>query len=160
MAFVRSIGRGLAAGVVGTAAMTAYQLAVAKAQGKPLQTPVPHRWADAPAPAQAAKKIADRVGQGRRFTREDVPLLTNAMHWLYGVGWGVVFGIAAGGDDPVVEGLAFGTAVWVSSYAELVPLGIYRPPWKYPPQELALDLSYHLVFGLAAAGTLAALRDD
>jgi hypothetical protein len=154
---VRSLARGLAAGVVGTAAMTAYQLAVAKAQGKPLSTPVPHRWADAPAPAQVAKKLADAVGQGRRLTRDDVPLLTNVMHWLYGVGWGAAFGVAVHGEHPVAEGVAFGTAVWATSYAELVPLGIYRPPWKYPSKEIALDLSYHLVFGIAAAGTVAVI---
>jgi hypothetical protein len=157
VSLVRSVARGLAAGVAGTAAMTAYQLAVAKAQGKPLQTPVPHRWADAPAPAHVAKKLADRVGHGRRFTREDVPLLTNAMHWLYGIGWGVAFGVAADGDHPLAEGVAFGTAVWAASYAELVPLGIYEPPWKYPPKDIALDLSYHLVYGLAGAGALAVI---
>ena len=131
--------------------MTAYQLAVAKAQGKPLSTPVPHRWADAPAPAQVAKLIADRVGQGRRFTREDVPLLTNAMHWLYGASWGAVYAAAPGG------GLAFGTAVWGAAYAELVPLGIYKPPWEYEPKELALDWSYHAVYGLGVAAAYAAL---
>ena len=154
--------RGVVAGVAGTGVMTAYQLAVAKLQGKPLSTPVPHRWADAPAPAQAAKKAADAVGQGQRFTREDVPLLTNAMHWLYGVGWGAFYGAAAGRvePDPVGGGLAFGIGVWGASYAELVPLGIYQPPWKYPAKELALDLSYHLVYGLAVAGAYAALAKD
>jgi len=33
------------------------------------------------------------------------------------------------------------------------PLGIYEPPWRYPPKELAIDLSYHLVYGLGVAGT-------
>jgi hypothetical protein len=148
---VKSLLRGFVAGIAGTAAMTAYQLAVAKAQGKPLATPVPHRWADAPPPAQVAKKAAEAVGQGGRFTREDVPLLTNAMHWLYGISWGLVYAATP------VNGLVFGTGVWASAYAELVPLGIYRPPWKYPPQELALDWSYHAVYGLAVAAAYAAL---
>ena len=148
---LRSLARGIAAGLAGTAAMTAYQLAVAKAQGKPLATPVPHRWADAPAPAQVAKKIADALGEGRRFTREDVPLLANAMHWLTGVSWGAVYGAAP------VNGLAFGTAVWAASYGELVPLGIYEPPWRYPAKVLALDWSYHAVYGLAVAGAYAVL---
>ena len=26
-------------------------------------------------------------------------------------------------------------------------MGLYDPPWKTPPAELALDLSYHLVYG-------------
>jgi uncharacterized membrane protein YagU involved in acid resistance len=152
--------RGVVAGVAGTGVMTGYQLAVAKLRGKPLATQVPHRWADAPAPAQAAKKIADALGQGRRFTRDDVPLLTNVMHWLYGVTWGAVYSAAAGRSepDPVAGGLAFGAGVWSASYAELVPLGVYEPPWKYPAQELALDLSYHLVYGMAVAGVYAALE--
>jgi hypothetical protein len=154
--------RGLIAGAAGTGAMTAYQLAVAKLQGKPLSTPVPHRWADAPAPAQVAKKLADLVGEGRRLTREDVPLLTNAMHWFYGVGWGGAYGLAVGrsAPDPLIAGPALGAGVWTASYAELVPLGIYQPPWKYPAKVLALDLSYHLVYGLAVAGAYAALADD
>jgi hypothetical protein len=154
--------RGVVAGFAGTGAMTAYQLAVAKLQGKPLSTQVPQRWADAPAPAQVAKKIADAVGQGRRFTREDAPLLADVMHWLTGVGWGTVYGAAVGrsAPDPLVAGVEFGTGVWTASYVELVPLGVYQPPWKYPARELALDLSYHLVYGLAVAGAYAALERD
>jgi hypothetical protein len=156
---IASIGKGIVAGVAGTAAMTGYQLTVAKLRGAPLATPVPHKWADAPAPAQVAKKAADALGQGRRFTRDDVPVLTNAMHWLYGISWGALYGAAAGSvaPRPVVGGMAFGTGVWGSSYAELVPLGIYQPPWKYPAKELALDLSYHLVYGVAVAGAFALL---
>jgi uncharacterized membrane protein YagU involved in acid resistance len=159
---MHSLLRGLVAGVAGTGVMTAYQLAVAKLRGKPLATPVPHRWADAPPPAQVAKKAADAIGQGRRFTREDVPLLTNAMHWLYGVTWGAFYGVAAGAAKPdaVAGGLAFGTGVWGAAYAELVPLGVYKPPWKYPPKELAVDLSYHLVYGLAVAAAYEALDRD
>jgi hypothetical protein len=151
--------RAVAAGVAGTAAMTAYQLAVARLQGKPGGTPVPQRWADAPAPAQVAKKAAEALGQGRRVTLKDVPTVTNAMHWLYGVSWGALYGAAASTarPGPVAGGLAFGAGVWGASYAELVPLGVYEPPWKYPPRELALDLSYHLVYGVAVAATFAAL---
>jgi hypothetical protein len=149
---LKSLGRGLVAGLAGTAVMTAYQLAVAKARGKPLATPVPHRWADAPPPAQVAKKIADAVGQGRRLTREDVPRLTNLVHWLYGVSWGAAYAASP------VNGVVFGTGVWAAAYAQLVPLGIYEPPWTYPPEELALDWSYHAVYGLAVAAAYAALE--
>jgi hypothetical protein len=149
---VRSIGKGVAAGLAGTTVMTAYQLAVAKLRGQPLSPPVPHRWADAPPPAQVAKKAADAVGQGRRLTREDVPLLTNVVHWLYGAGWGAAYALL--GRPP---GAAFGAGVWGAAYAELVPLGIYEPPWKYPAKELALDLSYHVVYGVTVGQAFAAL---
>jgi hypothetical protein len=146
MGAMRTIGRGVVAGLAGTAAMTAYQLAVARLRGQPLLTPVPHRWADAPPPAQVAKRAAEALGHGRMLTREDVPWLTNTVHWLYGTGWGVAFVLLGRPPGPL-----FGAGVWAAAYAELVPLGIYEPPWEYPLQELALDLSYHLVYGVAVA---------
>jgi hypothetical protein len=151
---VGSVARGVVAGAAGTAAMTAYQLAVAKLRGQPLATPVPRTWADAPAPAQVAKRIL-----GRRVTKQQAPLLTNAMHSLTGIGWGAVYGPLqrSVGGSAAATGAGFGTGVWAASYAELVPLGIYNPPWTYPPQELALDLSYHLVYGVAVAAAYAAL---
>jgi hypothetical protein len=156
---VASVGKGIVAGVAGTAAMTGYQLAVARLRGQPLGPAVPHRWADAAPPAQVAKKAANALGFGERLTRQDVPRLTNAMHWLYGTSWGGLYGGAAGAvqPNPVIGGVAFGTSVWGASYAELVPLGIYEPPWRYPVKQLALDLSYHLVYGLAVAGAYAVI---
>lgn len=155
---LRRAARGLVAGVAATAAMTAYQLAVAKARGEPLRTPVPRTWDEAPAPAQVAKRLADATG--RSLTKEQVPLATQVMHWLYGVSWGPAFGLAVRDHDgsPLPKGLAAGTAVWAAGYAQLVPLGIYEEPWQYPARELALDLSYHLVYGVALAGAYAALR--
>lgn len=154
-----ALGRGLVAGVAGTAAMTAYQLAVAKARGQRLDTPVPRTWADAPAPAQLAKKAATAVGKPRAVTKQDVPLLTNAIHWAYGLTWGIVYGLVARAAEPnpAAGGIGLGVSLWASSYAELVPLGIYRPPWEYPLPELGLDLSYHLVYGVGVAAAYAAL---
>jgi hypothetical protein len=146
--------RGVVAGVAGTAAMTAHQLLVGRHRGRPLRTPVPRTWAEAPAPAQVAKRLL-----GRRVTKQQVPLLTNVMHWGYGVSWGIPYGVvrAARGGREIPSGAALGAAVWALSYAQLVPLGIYEPPWRYPPRELALDLSYHLVYGFGVAGAYAAL---
>jgi hypothetical protein len=151
--------RGLAAGVAGTAVMTAYQLAVRKARGERLDTPVPRTWAEAPAPAQVVKKAAEAVGHGRDVTKKDVPAITNALHWAYGTSWGIVYGLIARRAAPRAAsgGALLGSALWGASYAELVPLGVYEPPWRYPPQELALDLSYHLVYGAAVAGVYEAL---
>lgn len=41
--------------------------------------------------------------------------------------------------------------VWVMAYIELVPVGLDEPPWRYPAEELVIDLSYHLVYGAATA---------
>jgi hypothetical protein len=150
---VKMLLRGVAAGLAGTAAMTAAQLAAAKLRGQPLRTRQPRTWADAPAPAQVVKKAADAVGEGRHVTKKDVPLLTNAMHWAYGTTLGVLYVLGASRlhPKPILGGVGFGIGAWTASYVQLVPLGIYEPPWRYPAGELALDLGYHLVYGQAVA---------
>ena len=150
---MKTLLRGVVVGLVGTAAMTAAQLAAARARGRPLRTPVPETWSQAPAPAQVAKRAAEAIGEGGRVTKEDVPLLTNAMHWGYGTALGVIYTLAARGSArrPFARGLRLGVAAWGASYAQLVPFGIYQPPWRYPAEEVALDLSYHLVYGAAVA---------
>jgi hypothetical protein len=144
----------MAAGAAGTAAMTAWQELSARLSpggepGDPGESPA-DPWEAAAAPAKVAKLAADRLGI--EVSPERIPLLTNAMHWATGTGWGTAFGLLRGARRarPLRAGLAFGVGVWAGSYAQLVPLGIYEPPWRYPPAVLAMDLSYHLVYG---AGT-------
>lgn len=138
--------------------MTGWQMLSAKLQSsgeEPTQAepePPADPWEQASAPA----KVAKRVGEGvfmRDVSTDLIPLLTNVMHWGYGTGWGAVYGLVADtlGRSRVPDGLLFGTAVWVMSYVQLVPMGLYEPPWKYPPRELAMDLSYHLVYGAGLA---------
>jgi len=163
---MRAIGWGLFAGAAGTAAMTVWQELAAKLQSSdqasaepPGSSPGP--WASAPAPARVAKLIGEGVFQ-INVPAEKIGLLTNVMHWGTGTGWGAAYGLLAAtrGRSTLREGLAFGTFVWLSSYAQLVPLGIYEPPWKYPLRVEALDLSYHLVYGGATAVAFAVLPTD
>ena len=58
---------------------------------------------------------------------------------------------------PLVGAAALGVGVWAAAYAQLVPLGIYEPPWRYPIRTIALDVSYHLVYGSAVSGAHRAL---
>ncbi len=159
---------GLAAGVVGTGFMTVWQVLAAKLKSSSQdgaaepQEPPQDPWESASAPAKVAKRISEGVFH-TPVSPERIPLLTNAMHWGYGTGWGTVYGLAAGSarDAPgLTAGAGFGTAVWVMSYVQLVPMGLYDPPWKTPPQELALDLSYHLIYGLGVAGAYRLLKQD
>lgn len=86
-------------------------------------------------------------------------MLTTVAHWGYGTTWGAVYGLvqATAGRAPLRHGLLFGTGVGAASYTMLVPMGIYRPPWTYAPDELALDLSYHLAYGAGLGASYAAL---
>lgn len=163
---LRAIGKGLLAGVVGTAAMTAWQELAAKLQspsGKEGAKPdrsTQDPWEIAPAPARVAKLIGERAFH-LEVPAEKIGFLTNAMHWGTGTGWGAAYGLLAAtrGGSNLGDGFAFGTLVWGASYAQLVPLGIYEPPWKYPSRVLALDVSYHLVYGTATALAFAVLSD-
>lgn len=153
-----ALGRGLLAGVLGTGAMTGWQMLSAKLQSSGKEAPeAPSEppqdpWEQASAPAKVAKRIGEGVFK-RDVSADLIPLLTNVTHWGYGTGWGAVYGLVAGtfGTSRVRDGLLFGTAVWTMSYVQLVPIGLYDPPWAYPPKELAMDLSYHLVYGAGLA---------
>ena len=37
------------------------------------------------------------------------------------------------------------------SYADLVPIGLYELPWTYPPQDIALEVFFHLAYGSATS---------
>jgi hypothetical protein len=105
-------------------------------------------WKRAPAPAQMARLILRSVF-GVEVGPEKIGLLTNVSHWAYGTGWGVVYALVRqdSARPALRSGLVFGAGVWTMSYVQLVPVGIYELPWKYPPGVLGLDLSYHLVYG-------------
>jgi hypothetical protein len=115
-------------------------------------------WDEAPAPAQVAKRIGHDI-LGVDMSPDLIPAVTQAMHWAYGISWGVVYSLANGRDrsrgSDARRGMQFGLVVWAMSYAQLVPLGIYEPPWRYPITELASDLGYHLAYGI---GTVSAFR--
>jgi hypothetical protein len=156
-----AIARGLLAGVAGTGAMTAYQKALSRASNDESDdTPSEDPWQDAPAPAQVAKRVLEGVFHVE-VTPAQIPLLANVMHWAYGTAWGSAYGVLQGTlrTRALLLGPAFGAGVWAASYAALVPMGIYRPPWRYAPNELAMDLSYHLVYGTGAALAYEALDD-
>src|SRR5438270_13898024 len=71
-----TIGRGLVAGVVGTAAMTVSSTVEAKLRRRPSST----------APADAAAKVLGI----KEFTDESAhSRFSNLVHWGYGTGWGV-----------------------------------------------------------------------
>lgn len=164
-----ALGRGLVAGAIGTAVMTGYQMLVARIRESAddeeestsaAQEPPADPWEEAPAPAQVARRVIEGL-TGREVPASRIGLLTNVTHWTYGIAWGGLAGILLGSTGtarPVREGLALGSAVWGTSYATLVPIGIYEPPWEYPPAELAIDFSYHAVYGAGVAGAFRLLE--
>jgi hypothetical protein len=151
--------RGIAAGVAGTGAMTAWQdLSARLKHAMPMDVDErfrdeePDPWAKAPAPAQLAKRMIEAV-TGRPVPPSQIHLLTNVVHWGYGTALGTVYALAHERfrSRPLVAGAVFGLGVWAWSYATLVPAGLYKPPWQYPAKTIAKDISYHLVYGTGTA---------
>jgi hypothetical protein len=154
-----ALARGLLAGATGTAAMTAAQQLSSRLHPNDNSEPRSgDPWGQAPAPAKAAKRVLERVFH-LRVPASRIGLLTHTTHWLYGIGWGAIYGLVQEIviAPPVRHGLLFGSGVWGASYLQLVPMGIYEPPWRYPVRMLALDASYHLVYGTFVANTYNAL---
>lgn len=107
----------------------------------------------APVPAQVARKVL-KGAFNRTVPPEKIGLLTNVMHWGVRDQLGLAVRGAAGelAGPRLAQGVLFGAGVWAMSYLTLVPMGLYGPPWRYPPKELVLDLSYHLAYGLGRCG--------
>jgi hypothetical protein len=132
-----SIGKGLVAGFVGTAAMTVSSTLEAKLR----------RRAPSSAPARATTKVLgiasfeDDVAQAR---------FNDLSHWGYGTSWGVLRGLlAATGMSARVATVAHGAAIWGSAQVMLPALEVAPPVVFWAPEEVAIDLFHHTVYALA-----------
>ena len=132
-----SIGRGLLAGFVGTAAMTISSTLEARLRGRAPST-APAR---ATAKALGISSFEDSVAQAR---------FNDLSHWGYGTGWGIVRGLLdAAGLPPRAATAAHGAAVWVSEQVTLPALDVAPPSVFWPKQEIAIDAFHHAVYALA-----------
>jgi hypothetical protein len=132
-----SIGRGLVAGLAGTAAMTVSSTLEAKLRGRAPST----------APARATAKVLgikafeDPVAEAR---------FNDLSHWGYGTGWGVVRGLlAAAGLSPRAATLAHGAAIYGAEQVTLPALEIAPPAIFWGTQEIAIDAFHHAVYAAA-----------
>ena len=144
-----AVRAGVAAGTAGTAAMTVAQMVYYKlTAAQPSSVPV-----------QVARRIATGV------LHRDLPppqggvdtVLNNAMHWIYGISWGALFGLAAAGRRPGA-GVAFGVVVWGASLVHLPAMKLAPPVWEQGPEAIVPDLGFHVIYGTATAAAYHALR--
>jgi hypothetical protein len=141
-----AIGRGLLAGAVGTAAMTASSTLEQKRRGRAPST----------APADAAMKVLGIEGFCDDGARSR---FSNAVHWAYGTSWGVPRGVlAAAGLGPAAATAAHGGALWASEQVMLPALGVAPPLWQWGAVEVAIDATHHLVYAVATSLAYEALR--
>ncbi len=131
-----SIGKGLFAGVAGTALMTVSSTIEMKARDR----------SGSSAPADAAGKV---LGVQPR-NPEGKARFATAVHWGYGTGWGAVRGLigAAGITGPAATLMHFGV-VWATEMVMLPSLGVAPPVTEQAPLETGIDAWHHLVYASA-----------
>jgi hypothetical protein len=131
-----SVGKGLAAGLVGTAAMTVSSTLEARIRGR----------APSSTPADAASKVlgvapVDEQGE-QRFNQ--------LVHWGYGTGWGAVRGLLGGlGLRGLPANVSHLAAVWGAEQVVLPATGAAPPATQWGAREIAIDLWHHVVYATA-----------
>jgi hypothetical protein len=132
-----AIGRGLLAGLAGTAAMTISSTLEARLRGR----------APSSAPARATTKVL-----GIREFDSDLAYarFSDLSHWGYGTGWGIVRGLlAATGMSPRRATLAHGAAIYGAAQVTLPALEIAPPSIYWGLNEVAIDAFHHAVYAAA-----------
>ncbi len=142
--FASALGKGLVAGVVGTAAMTVSSTVEAKRRGRDAST----------APADAATKVLgvqpkDKATKAR---------FSNVVHWTYGSAWGTARGVLAelGLGTRAATAVHF-LALWSSEAIALPALGVSPPVSEWGATEIAIDAGHQLVYVLTTSAVYAYL---
>ena len=132
------VGKGLFAGVVGTAAMTVSSTLEMKIRDRPGSS----------APAEAAGKVLGVEPKGE----EEQARFSNMVHWSYGTSWGAVRGLigAAGLEGPGAAAAHLGV-VWGTEQVMLPALGVAPPCWRGGVKEVAIDTLHPLVYAGATS---------
>src|SRR3954464_14344963 len=141
-----TIGRGLVAGVAGTAAMTVSSTVEAKLRGRPFST----------APADAAAKV---LGIQEFATEGAHSRFSNLVHWGYGTGWGIPRALLGmngrSSARATAEHLA---ALWGSEQVMLPALSVAPPITFWGREEIAIDGFHHAVYALSTAAAYEVLK--
>lgn len=138
-----AVGRGIVAGLAGTAAMTVSSTLEARMRRRAAST----------APARATAKVLGI----REFDSDLAQARWNDLsHWGYGTGWGVLRGLLGATDlSPRQATLAHGAAIYGAAQVTLPALEIAPPSIFWGAKEIAIDALHHAVY---AAATGAAYR--
>jgi hypothetical protein len=132
-----AIGRGLVAGLAGTAAMTVSSTLEARLRHRAFST----------APARATAKVLGI----KEFDSDLAQARWNDLsHWGYGTGWGVLRGLlGATPMSPRAATFAHGAAIYGAAQVTLPALEIAPPSIFWGVKEIAIDALHHAVYAAA-----------
>ena len=140
MEILEAVGLGLAAGVIGTGALTLAEKAEMRLTGREASS----------VPGQVGAKL---MGRDPGANPSVVKRLDPIVHWGHGIALGAVRGLLdVAGLGPVAATLVFFPIVWGGDAALYRALGIAPPPWRWTGGELGTDLFGKGVLALATSG--------
>lgn len=132
-----SVGKGLFAGLAGTAAMTLSSTLEMKLAGREASD----------TPALAAGKV---LGVEPRDA-ESKAKFGNIVHWTYGTAWGAARGlISLTGLRGPAACVAHFAAVWGAAQVMLPALDVAPPATEWSVEQLATDVLHHAVYAAVA----------
>jgi hypothetical protein len=136
-ALARTLGKGILAGLAGTAAMTVSSTIEAKLRGR--------AFSDAPARATAKVLGIREFDDARAKAR-----FSDLSHWGYGTAWGIARAVMRElGLGPKLATPAHFAAIWGSAAVMLPALEIAPPFVFWGAEEVAIDVFHHLVYATA-----------
>jgi hypothetical protein len=134
----QNIGKGLLAGLAGTAAMTVSSTIEMKVRGREASS----------APAKAAEKVLG-IKEFQNGSAEK--RFSTLVHWGYGTGWGVVRGVLRTmGVEPKTATALHYFVVWGGAGVMLPVLDVAPPITTWGGKEIAIDAWHHTVYAVAA----------
>lgn len=132
--FASAIGKGLIAGLAGTAAMTIAQMVEQKITGRKQSN----------TPAKAATKVLPADEPEHPKDRQNLTMLT---HFTYGTTWGIHHGLMrAAGLSPVAAASMHFSAVEGTAFAMLPGLDVAPPVNEWPRKQIAKDTLFHVIY--------------
>ena len=147
--------RGLAAGFIGTGAMSGASLTIRRLVVPPGEVGKTHY-------EHVAEWAMQRIRPGASIDPALRCRVGEMMHFGFGALGGAVFGeiIRRMGKQPDARaGLALGTTMWAAAFSGYMPaLGITGSLWEWTNYERARTLAAHAAYGVTTALVLRALR--
>ncbi len=145
------IGRGLAAGLAGTAAMTISQGIEMQLSGRQPSA----------APAEAASEVLGVHDLLQKADHAQKQTLSQTVHWSYGTTWGSVRALL---DLLGIEGVAAALiqffAIWGTAVIVMPRLEGSKPITEWKPEEIAVSAFRHAVYTAAVSAAYALLKQQ
>ncbi|HJP62497.1 MAG TPA: hypothetical protein VJ844_03605 [Mucilaginibacter sp.] len=139
-----AIGKGILAGLAGTAVITLSQMIEMRLTKRE--------------PSEAPVKVAEQVTDVKPANKEVKEKVSQEIHWAYGTSWGIVRGlIGLTGVRGVPAIAAHFAAIWGTALVMLPSFKAGPKITEEEPKAIAIDAMHHMVYAIAAGFTYDAL---